>query len=159
VDLDGEYEGTVTQRVALRSFGSMLITRYIEALQLEPVGGGKAAVVIDDDAWHQVEALKSLTQGYVVKRPSLAVLQRGQSALISSLWDWYFEATGEGGDVRLLPAAYRARLHDDDTEEGRIRLVTDLIAGMTENTALELYRRMSGVTTGSVLDSAARGST
>lgn len=137
----------------------MLITRYIDALSLKDRNTERAAVVIDDEAWRQVEALKSLTQVYVVRRPSLAVMQQGQSAVIEALWDSYHQATEPNGDPRLLPAAYRSRLQDDASEEGRIRLVTDLVAGMTENTALELYRRMSGIASGSVLDAAAHGST
>lgn len=159
VDLAGPYEGRVPQRVALRSLGSMLITNYIEALTIESDGTDRAAVLIDDAAVHQVEALKKLTWLYVVRRPSLAVLQHGQGEMVKRLWDWYFDATEPKGDVRLVPAAYRARLSDDSSEVARVRLVTDLLAGMTEPTALELFRRMSGTASGSVLDAAATGST
>ncbi len=160
IDLDGDYEERPAQRVALRSFGSMLITRYIDALTVEvSKADGRADVVIDDDAKHQVEALKQLTMLYVVRRPSLAVVQKGQAHLVGTLWDCYWEATRPGGDVRLLPPAYRARLIDANNEPepdlARMRLVTDLVAGMTEKSAVELYRRMSGMTSGSILDAAA----
>jgi dGTPase len=159
VDLAGAYEGRVTQRVALRSLGSMLITQYIEAFTVESVDSRTAAVVIDDQAQLEVEALKYLTRLYVVRRPSLAVMQHGRARLVGQLWDWYFDATEPKGDVRILPAAYRTRLESDDSEVARVRLVTDLVAGMTEPTALELFGRMSGTAAGSVLDAAARGST
>ena len=160
VDLDGDYEERPEQRIALRSFGSMLITRYIDAFTVEETAeSGRADVVINDDAKHQVEALKQLTMLYVVRRPSLAVVQKGQAHLIGHLWDWYMDATGPAGDIRLLPPAYRARLIDANNEThsklARIRLVTDLVAGMTEKSAVELYRRMMGMTSGSILDAAA----
>ena len=160
IDLDGDYEERPGQRIALRSFGSMIITRYIDALTVEDnAATNKADVVINGDAYLQVEVLKQLTMLYVVRRPSLAVIQRGQGSLVESLWDWYEEATQPGGDRRLLPSAYRARLLDTqkakEPEKARIRLVTDLVAGLTEKSALELYRRMSGMEPGSVLDAAA----
>lgn len=158
IDLGGEYEDRVGQRVAMRSFGSMLITRYIEALDIEPVDETHAAVVIDSEAKGEVKALQQLTRLYVISRPSLAVIQRGQARIIEYLWDSYYEATDPSprGDRRLLPPGYRSRLDDDDSDEARVRLVTDLVASMTEATAVALYQRMSGLTTGSVLDAAAR---
>lgn len=156
IDLDGGYDERPAQRVALRSFGSMLITQYVEAVEIENGDeAGTAFFAVKDSARHQVEALKQLTMFYVVRRPSLAAIQHGQGEIVSQLWDWYFAATEPSGDRRLLPAAYRARLRDDDSTHGRARLVTDLVAGMTERSALELYRRMTGVTSGSVLDAAA----
>lgn len=157
VDLAGDYEGRPTQRVALRSFGSMLITRYIEALTVEPIDDDRVAVIIDEDARLQVEALKLLTRVYVIGRPSLAVIQRGQSQLIDELWERYWEATDKEGDHRILPPAFRDRLAEIENDRQRIRLVTDVVASLDEATALELYRRMSGFSAGSVLDAAAHG--
>jgi dGTPase len=161
VDLQGTYDDRVMQRVGLRSLGSMLITKYIDALSVDHVDDTHAAVRITEEARLQVDALKQLTWQYVIRRPSLAVLQHGQAHVISSLWQWYAEAAQDSGDSRLIPPQYQARLaaiRDEESESGRIRLVTDLVAGMTERTAIELYGRMMGVSPGSVLDTAARGS-
>jgi dGTPase len=155
VDLDGPYEGRRTQRVALRSLGSMLITHYIEAVTLQPDSGNTALLLIDNEARLQVAALKELTMQYVVRSPSLAVIQAGQTRVIERLWDWYYAATAPKGDRRLLPPPYRDRLRDDSSEGGRRRLVTDLVASLTESAAMELHRRMSGTSPGSVLDAAA----
>ena len=160
VDLQGAYDDRVMQRVGLRSMGSMLITQFIDALTLESIDQKRVAVVIDDDAKLQVEALKKLTWHYVVRRPSLAVMQHGQARLIDQLWDWYRSAAERDGDERLIPPMYRTRLaavRSGGDDAAKVRLVTDLIAGMTERTAVELYRRMLGVTHGSVVDTAARG--
>jgi dGTPase len=161
IDLQGDYDDRVMQRVGLRSFGSMLITQFIDALTIESVDTKKAAVVIDDDARLQVAALKKLTWHYVVRRPSLAVIQHGQARMIEQLWDWYYDAVADGGDERLIPPQYRTRLaavRQGGSAQAKVRLVTDLVAGMTERTAIELYRRMLGVSEGSVLDTAARAS-
>lgn len=77
VDLQGSYDDRVMQRVGIRSLGSMLITQYIEALTVEPVDDSHAAVRIKSEARLQVDALKQLTWQYVIRRPSLAVIQHG----------------------------------------------------------------------------------
>ncbi len=156
LDLAGPYLGTREQRIALRSFGSMLITRYIEAVAFETVTKRKAQIVIEDEALVQVAALKALTMLYVVFRPPLALIQHGQAKVIEDLWEWFWAATEKNGDSRILPPSYQARLRDDDSEEGRARLVTDLVASMTESAALELHGRMGGYAGGTVLDAAAR---
>jgi dGTPase len=161
VDLQGTYDDRVMQRVGLRSLGSMLITQYIEALSVETIDETHAVVRIQDDARLQVDALKQLTWQYVIRRPSLAVLQHGQAHVIRSLWNWYRDAVEDSGDSRLIPPQYQTRLaaiKDEDSDVGKTRLITDMVAGMTERTAIELYGRMMGVSPGSVLDTAARGS-
>lgn len=161
VDLQGTYDDRVMQRVGLRSLGSMLITQYIDALSVVPVDDKHAAIQINPEARLQVEALKQLTWEYVIRRPSLAVIQHGQAHVVRRLWNWYREAAEDKGDRRLIPPQYQTRLaaiKGAESEAGKIRLVTDLVAGMTERTAIELYGRMMGVSPGSVLDTAARGS-
>jgi len=155
--LRAAYSASQADRVALRNFGSRLIGRYVDAVSVHDGGiPNKAVFEIDPDAERQVRALKALTWVYVVRRPSLAVLQKGQRTIVDSLHDWYFAATEHGGDRHLLPPAYQSRLTSGASERERCRLVTDLIASLSETAAVELYRRMAGVTSGSVIDAAAR---
>jgi dGTPase len=156
-DLQEAYEGRDDQRAALRASASTLITQYLDAFTVrEGPREGWAELIIDEGARRQVKALKDLTWVYVVMRPSLAVMQAGRRRIIQSLYEWYFAATEAGGDRRLLPPAYQARLGPDATPKARARLVTDLVSSLSEPAALELYRRMSGVDPGSILDAAAR---
>jgi dGTPase len=104
----------------------------------------------------QVDVLKDLTWVYVVMRPSLAVMQEGRREVIRKLCKWYEEAAEPDGERRLLPPAYQKRLDSAKTVEARSRLVNDLVSGLTEDTALALFRRMSGVDPGSVIDATAR---
>lgn len=151
------YSGTVDQRIALRSLGSRLIGRYVEAVTVHDGGvPGKAVYEIEADAERQVKALKALTWVYVVRRPSLAVIQHGQRRLIDSLHDWYFDATEPKGDRRILPPAYQARFVPGSSVADRCRLVTDLVASLSEAAAIQLYRRMTGMDSGSVIDAASR---
>jgi dGTPase len=155
--VDEPFEGRDDQRAALRGMASNLITQYLEAFTLEEgPTDGRADIVIDDVARMQVNVLKDLTWVYVVMRPSLAVMQAGRREVIRKLHEWYMGATERGDEQRLLPPAYQARLELADTDTARSRLVNDLISGLTEDTALTLFRRMSGIDPGSVIDATAR---
>ena len=151
------YEGSAEDRVNLRVQGSALITRYINDVTLtNDPAGGIAYFEVDDDLAHEVRVLKELTWRYVIENPALAILQRGQRRIIEDLFDRYIEAI-QDDELRLFPAAVRERLrYQAKTESARVRVVVDLIAGLTEPAAEEIYRRMGGVVSGSVLMPAGR---
>lgn len=156
MSIDEPYQGRDDQRAALRGSVSSLITQYLKAVTIEDgTTDGRADFVIQEEARRQVDVLKDLTWVYVVRRPSLAVMQAGRRHIIESLHGWYLDAA-RGGDERLFPPAYRSRLHDANNDRAKSRLVNDLIAGLTEEAAHALYRRMSGVEPGSVIDATAR---
>lgn len=156
-DIDEPFEGRDDQRAELRGLASNLITKYLAAFTVEDgATEGQADVVIDDEARAQVNALKDLTWVYVVMRPSLTVMQAGRKEIIGKLCQWYQKATESDGESRLLPSAYQARLAQAHTEEARSRLVNDLVSGLSEEATLTLFRRMSGIDPGSVLDATAR---
>lgn len=153
------YEHTRARRGEMRIFASELIGRYLEAFSLaDDPASGKAKLAIDDEASRQVAALKMLTVCYVIRRPQLAVVQRGQRKIMRELYVWYFEATGRRETYRLLPAEAREELPDapdDDNAYARSRVVVDLLSGLREDAAYELHARMSGRQS-SVMDAVAR---
>jgi len=141
------YEHTRGNRAVMREFGSKLITRYLQAFQLEVDGvSGLPCLWIDPDCRVEVEALKTLVRVYVIRRPGLAVVQHGQDQLIRRLFDRYYAASdpGEEGDGRLFPPGARERLATARSTEERARIVIDLIAGLTEDAAVKLDQRLSG---------------
>lgn len=159
--LNDPYEGRDDQRAGLRDFGSTLITHYLDAIRVEDGDtDGYAEFVINEESERQVRALNRLTRAYVVMHPALAVQQHGRRRIIGSLFEWYWEATDPKGDPReerrLIPPTYRARLNEAHTDAARVRIVTDIIAGLTENSAHALFRRMSGIEPGTLLDAAAQ---
>jgi dGTPase len=151
------YEHTTAARAAMRVFGSKLITRYLEAFTLaDDPGSGKVKLQIEEEAALEVTALKLLVVVYVIRHPGLAVVQHGQRRLITQLFDWYFEASEPKGDRRVFPPGARERLDQGSgTPEARARVVVDLIAGLTETAAVELYRRLCDGSSISVLDGTA----
>ncbi len=98
--------------------------------------------------------IKQLTWFYVINRPSLSVIQRGQTEIVNGLYSLYLEAIA-ASDVHLFPPAFAERL-DGITGNAKIeRVVIDLIAGMTEASAIEVYKQKIGVSSGSLFMRAA----
>ena len=148
------YAGGVEDRVLLRMVGSGLITRFIDGPAIENDGAG-ANFSVDDALRHQVDVLKQLMWFYVIERPSLAILQTGQRAIIEGLFEKY-EAEARKGRTRVFPPLIAERLETAQTEDGKRRVVVDYIASLTEDGAATIYRRMTGTAGGSIVDPAGR---
>lgn len=144
------YEGRVRERAQLRQLGSLLITRYLNAFHVVE-GDNGADVEIDDELSYQVAVLKRLIWFYIIERPSLATVQAGQRLIIRELVDLYMTAVDDNSNRSLLGPLYAERLDAAETDGARRRVVIDLVASMTEDSALEVYRRALGTVPGSVL--------
>ncbi|HEX5922902.1 MAG TPA: dNTP triphosphohydrolase [Baekduia sp.] len=150
------YSGAAEERITLRATGSGLITRYMDAPTVDcGARAGEAFFVIDENIKRQVDVLKQLIWFYVIERPSLAILQSGQTRIITGLYEMYEEAA-IGGDLRLFPVLYRERLGTAETRDAKRRVIVDLISSLTEAGAVEIYHRMTGVSAGSVGDATGR---
>ncbi len=145
------FSGRTDERVTLRQLGSHLIGLYISALKLRDAEDGRIVeLVIDDAIVDQVKVLKQLTWFYVINRPSLAVIQRGQTQVIETLFGMYRSAVA-ADEPHLLPPLFAERIEEAKGDASTERVIIDLIAGMTESSAAEIYRQRTGVTQGSVL--------
>ncbi|HEU4462878.1 MAG TPA: dNTP triphosphohydrolase [Solirubrobacterales bacterium] len=149
ISFDRPFGGLTEERVALRGLTSKLIGIYVDAPSLVE-GEGGLEFEIEDHLLDQVAVLKKLTWYYVIDRPSLSVIQRGQRQIVESLFEMYSDAV-ERGEPRLLPPLSAERMEKARGDASKERVVIDLIAGMTEPEAMELYRRRQAMTSGSVL--------
>jgi dGTPase len=144
------FRGRTEDRVHLRALGSALIGRYIAAVELHGADDGDTVTLaISRELQDEVQVLKALTWFYVIDRPSLAVIQRGQARMIGSLYDMYEEAARRD-EHHTFPPEYAERVQ---VAKGtaQLRVVVDLIAGMTEANVAEIYRQQMGVASGSLL--------
>jgi dGTPase len=145
---ESRYAHTASMRAQMRHFGSELITRYLDGFQLaDDPDTGLPGLKIDPSCRREVEALKLLVRVYVIRRPGLAIVQHGQERVVRCLFQRYFEASkrGRSGDRRLFPVAARERLKNcDSSERARARIVIDLIAGLTEESAIALHQGLEG---------------
>jgi dGTP triphosphohydrolase len=81
--------------------------------------------------------------------------------VVEDLFDYYYKASSprpqDGGDHRLFPPGAKERLATcAGTSTERVRVVVDLISGLTEEAAIQLHRRLTGGWTAPTLDATAR---
>ena len=153
------YRGGREQRASLRSLTAWLISRYaMGSVSIHhPTETGGRTVTINDVFLKEVAILKQLTWEYVIEAPALATQQYGQRKVIEDLFDILTDAAARR-DFGVFPPRFAEGLDDALAENGDLpdreitRTVSDYISGMTEREAVELHRRLSGASLGSVLD-------
>jgi dGTPase len=143
------FSGLTDERVQLRQLGSKLIGLYIAAPTLRD-SGEEVEFEIAEEIVDQVKVLKRLTWYYVINRPSLSVIQRGQKEIVERLFAMYKEGIDDG-ELHLMPPLFAQRIQAAKGDASRERVIIDLIAGMTEAAAAEIHRQRFGVTSGSLL--------
>ncbi|MGC2998474.1 deoxyguanosinetriphosphate triphosphohydrolase family protein [Streptomyces sp. G35A] len=156
---DRKWRDTRDDRKILDQFQHELLGLFFDAVTLSRSGDG-LEVRIDDIAEYRVEVIKELTFFYVIRRPSLAMVQRGQRKIVATLFDDLMEmlASHRNG-VRdpdhpvpeLLDDLYdRMGKHERISgfhrthEERRARAVCDYICALTEDQAINLFERITG---------------
>ena len=152
-DINEPYAGTQAHRSRLRRFTGYWIGEYINAIRVNAkLKDGQRFVVIDPKAEKQVAMLKELTWHYVITDPAIAAIQHGQRRIIRELFDVFSSAvSGSNFDLALFPNYYREKLSKvaNELRQERLRLVVDLISGMTERQAAAMCHRLTGTIAGS----------
>jgi dGTPase len=162
------YGASTSQRAALRAMTSFLVSRYVQgdgrvaALVLVPEAapGAGPTVQIDGRARDELTMLKRLTWEYVIFNPRLASQQRGQRAVVRSLYAAFRDSAGSPDS--LLSASMRELLNrllaqGGEGEQHAIicRVAADAVCRLTEDEALRLHRRIVGIEPGSIADQVA----
>lgn len=103
--------------------------------------------------------LKQLTWHYVIKNPALATQQHGQRTIIRELFSIFRRAAIDRDEKNLdvFPIGVRENLEAIQasgrpalTQEAT-RVIIDLIASLTEEQAIQVYHRLTGILLGSAL--------
>lgn len=150
------YTGSREHRSRLRDFSSNLIGQFVDAIELHvPLSENELFVKVRPLQKLQVRVLKALTWFYVIYNPALATQQYGQRKIIRDLFEIFGNAAVATKDQErnIIPFAFRDEMQTaKDSPTLITRAVTDLLAGMTEQGMVKLYRRLTGIDMGSVLD-------
>ncbi|MFN8665498.1 MAG: dNTP triphosphohydrolase [Thermomicrobiales bacterium] len=149
---DGPFAGSRLDRASLSSFTSSLIGRYINAVVITRAEDGVPVVSIDPVKQREVQLLNGLTWYYVINSPALMSQRFGQRSLIRTLFGTLREAAASPSDVHIFPPFYREMLEAAESEEERLRVVTDYIASMSEGEVIEIHQRLNGQSLGSGLE-------
>lgn len=149
--LSDPYEGGREQREQLRRMTSQLIGKYIGAIAINEDRSSVKAIKFNDDYLAEVQILKQITRDYIIGSPTLAAQQHGQRRIIRELYEALTsEPHNETGYPSFLPV--RLRYLRPIAETSPARFVADCIASLSESEAIALHARLTGATTGSVLD-------
>jgi dGTPase len=154
--ISGPYTGSRDHRSRLRDFSSNVIGLFVNAIELRvPTRDDERFVQIKALQNTQVRTLKALTWFYVIYNPALATQQFGQRKMIRELFDIFADAATSKDEQKrnIIPFAFRDEIDEQKENSAALtRIVTDMISGMTEQGLTKLYRRLTGVDMGSILD-------
>ena len=154
------YDGSDAARRSVHQRTNELIDGFFRAVRLSRDG---RRLLVDPVARHEVMLLKQLTWQYVINSPSLATLQHGQQKVVAELFDALVHWLIEEKAPHRFPARLR-RLREfvqrdseatgelADERQRAARVAADYIAGLTEDQAIDLYERFSGLSSKSILE-------
>jgi dGTPase len=148
-----DYDASLGAQVALKRLTSELVGRFATAAvtgTLAAFGPGpltryRADLVVPDEVVGEVAVLKAMAVRYVMSDPRRLRMQERQRALLAELVVMLTENAPESLD----PASRSAWLRADD-DVGRLRVVLDQVASLTDAQALAWYQRHGGTVTTAV---------
>lgn len=82
---EAPYTGTGEDRFKRRTTGAGLISLLIQSPRLENADGGGADFILPEEVRARVDLLKLLVWFYLIERPSLALIQAGQTRIVTKL--------------------------------------------------------------------------
>jgi dGTPase len=144
------FDGSVEAEQAVGRFSARWTARLVAGIGVimdPPTRSGH--VVLAPAQWHEVQVLKFVHRRFVLLRPDLALHQRGQARLVSSLVAALDEWLRDRYEAVRLPR----RLHDlaelaaaeyPTRELAQGRAVIDFIASLTDGQAVALLDALSG---------------
>lgn len=144
------YAATREQRCHLRNLTSGLIRMYIQSVSLQTSNTTDAPIRIEPERKCQVVMGKELTWHFVILNPSLGAQQQGHRTIIKGLHT-IFSNEADERRFNSFPQSARESLETAKSDQEHLRIIVDLIAGMTEQQAIQMYQRLAGITLGSVL--------
>jgi len=158
--LAAPFDGSVEAEQYVARFSARWTRRLIGAITVVPDPPLRSGhVMLATAQWHEVQVLKFVHQGFVLARPDLALHQRGQASLLTTLVEALYEWLLDPDEQARLPR----RLHDlveladaeleaadgnvagpDRAVQARGRAVIDFVAALTDSQAVALLDALSG---------------
>jgi dGTPase len=153
------FRNTFQHRAQLRTVTSNLIRDYVYAVRLQTPTGSGSGLNVQLTKNLELKFFQRIVWEYVISNPNLATQQHGQRTIIRTLFAVYLEATRERNSD-LTPALFLDELdalggkprRKRRPNRAEIRLAVDIVASFTDSQASNMFRRLSGVASGSVAD-------
>ncbi|OLR95417.1 deoxyguanosinetriphosphate triphosphohydrolase [Actinokineospora bangkokensis] len=138
-----DYDGSVEAQVALKRLTSELVGRFASAVVGDtrrlhgegPLTRHGADLVIPAQAAAEVALLKAMAVRYVMSDPDRLAMQAGQRQLLTSLVAALVDSAPNG-----LESAFRPAWLEAEDDAGRLRVVIDQVASLTDAQAVTWHR-------------------
>ncbi len=131
-----------------RRFTSRLITEFSAGVIINTSPTREAAPLqLADDHWHLMQILKQITRDFVIGRPDVAALQRGQQWRLKDLLERLHLWVKDERDFTRAPSELKA-LWQDAGPRGLI----DYVSGLSDRKAVALHASLLGEGTQTVLN-------
>lgn len=165
------YDGSMDSDRAISAFVGRWLDELVSSAGLNPQQGARAPLVtVQPRQWHEILVLKFIHQQFVLERPDLAMVQRGQSGVIAQLVHTLDAWLSDRLDSRRAPQrlldlvdiaelGYR-RVRDeqpwllDSTDAGALarmargRGIIDFVAGLSDSQAFAYSTRLGAGSSG-----------
>ncbi len=169
-NMGGQYrQGTFEQKAQIKRISSQLIQNYIKSVKLSKkysdLAEGEALrergyLQQNPQKEEELKFLQRIVWYYVISNPRLATQRYGQKRIVRTLFTMYLEAIEEG-DLSFIPVRFvreYLELRDrenqgEDISQEKVRMAVDIVASLSEAEAVLKYRRLTGISQGSFLDS------
>ncbi|GGM99743.1 dGTPase [Actinoplanes campanulatus] len=149
------FDGSLEAEARVAAFSANWTRRLVESAELiEQPAVRSGHVQLARAQWHEVQILKFVQNRFVLERPDLALHQRGQGRLLSSLVEALLAWLTDPDEEQRLPPRLRDLVELAEAElpagtPGRIaqargRAVIDFVAGLTDSQAVGLLEALSG---------------
>jgi dGTPase len=122
-------------------FTSNLVQKFVSSISVEPLSGTAlrfSKVSLERSTQLEIEALKHLNYELMIMSPRLKVVEYRGYELVQTI----FNALNNDDGHLLLPEDYRQMHGRAASVEGRMRLICDFVAGMTDRYAVEFHSRL-----------------
>lgn len=166
-----KYDGGLTTVGKARAAGSKLIGKYINSVRIKDDVFWRHGpyIALNAPEWHEVQLLKEITKNFVIKRPDIALLQRGQQRILRELVQRLLEWKDSRSDFKRLPRRLREEIIIAGTGNGRTdsaaaykdlltirgrggfaergdanRCILDYLCTLTDGQCYALYHKLSG---------------
>lgn len=142
---------TFDQRASMRYQTAGLIGELVKGATLHERQDDRVLSVSNE---HRIRMrfCQRLVWHFVIEGARLATLQYGQREIITKLFTMFHDAA-ERRDPTLIPPRFHKQLEESDPEtDSPTPLAIDIITSLTDEQALMLYRRLTGMMPGSVSD-------
>ncbi|MBU1801685.1 MAG: deoxyguanosinetriphosphate triphosphohydrolase, partial [Actinobacteria bacterium] len=138
------YDGSRRSLAALKNLTSDLIGRFCGAVQAAsfaasdgPMARYAADLVVPRETWVEITVLKSVAAHYVMQTPDRLTVMDRQRSLLAEL----VEALVAGGPD-TLDRPFADDWHAADDDAGRLRVVVDQVASLTDASAVDRHARL-----------------